>query len=278
MAQEQWTVAMERNRTIDLARIRSLRVSLIAGSVDIVGHDEDTTRIEVNEVHKRDLTVTLNGDAVEISQTPLGWDDPLGSLRSLRPQSAHAAISVLVPRDIALSLGVVSATTLVTGLHHTVRLNSMSGDLQTVGLTGALDINTASGEIGITDHSGSITVNAASGEITASGAIRRFTANTVSGDIFLDVLGTPEAITSRSISANLTARFDPELDLHVTVNTVSGKLQFGGADITGARARGFDGTLEGVGADRRSVRVVANSVAGCVSLLRRAEVPAGTSA
>lgn len=274
MAQEQWTVAVGDARIIDLARIRALRVSVIDGAVDIVGHDEDTARLEIADVTGRDVAVTLTGDSLEVSQTPLSWDDPLGSLRALRPHSAHATIRVVVPRDVAVTLGAYAADTLVSGLSGTVRLNGVGGSLQSTALSGDLDVNTATGEIAATDHSGALTVNSVSGEITASGPITRFSANTVTGGIFLDVTGIPTSITTRSISAHVTARVDAEPDLRVTVNTVSGVLQLGTDRLSGARARGFDETVSGSGENPGVIRFSAHSVTGNISLLRRSPVHA----
>lgn len=274
MAQEQWTVATGDARIIDLARIRALRVSVIDGSVDIVGHDEDGARLEIAEVTGRDLTVSLTGDSLEISQTPLSWDDPLGSLKALRPHSASAAIRVVVPRDIAVTLGAYAADTLVSGLSGVVRLNGVAGSLHTSDLRGELDVNTATGEIAATEHSGVMTVNSVSGEITASGPITRFSANTVTGGIFLDITGTPTSVSTRSISADVTARFDAEPDLRISVNTVSGALQLGADRLTGARARGYDDTSAGSGEAPGLIRFSANSVTGNVALLRRTAVHA----
>ncbi len=53
MAQEKWLV--DGPKTIDVENIRRLKVGLISGQVDIVGHDEPGARVEVHSVSGRDL-------------------------------------------------------------------------------------------------------------------------------------------------------------------------------------------------------------------------------
>jgi len=64
MAQEKWLIDGE--KTIDIEMIRKLKVGLIAGQVDIVGHDDPGARVEVHSVRGKALTVTINGDTLEI--------------------------------------------------------------------------------------------------------------------------------------------------------------------------------------------------------------------
>ena len=55
-----------------------------------------------------------------------------------------AEISVAVPADIALTLGVVNASALVSGLAADARVNTVSGDVIVDGLSGDLTVNAGS--------------------------------------------------------------------------------------------------------------------------------------
>ena len=87
--------------------MRKLKVGLVSGQVDIVGHDEPGVRVEVHSVSGKDLN-QLDGDTLEIDHPQLRWDNLIDVFRSW--PAARADVSILVPRDVALKLGVVSAT------------------------------------------------------------------------------------------------------------------------------------------------------------------------
>ncbi len=54
----------------------------------------------------------------------------------------------MVPRDVALKFGVVSATALISGLTEDATISTVSGDVVVDGVYGDLQLNTVSGEIG----------------------------------------------------------------------------------------------------------------------------------
>ena len=62
MAQEKWLV--DGPKVIDVDGINKLKVGLIGGQVNIVGHDEPGVRIEVNSVQGRELKITVDGDTL----------------------------------------------------------------------------------------------------------------------------------------------------------------------------------------------------------------------
>ena len=114
MAQEKWLV--DGPKTIDVENVRKLKVSLISGQVDIVGHDEPGVRVEVHSVSGRDLKVAVEGDTLEVDHPQLSWDNWLDVFKSFRG-NARADVSIMVPRDVGLKFGVVNAEALVSGIH-----------------------------------------------------------------------------------------------------------------------------------------------------------------
>ena len=64
MAIEQWLI--DSPKTIDLELVRHVRVSLMAGSLDVIAHDEPGCRVEVSAVEGRDLKVAIEGDTLLI--------------------------------------------------------------------------------------------------------------------------------------------------------------------------------------------------------------------
>lgn len=268
MAQEKWLV--DGPKTIDVEGVRKLKVGLISGQVDIVGHDEPGVRVEIHSVSGRELKVAVDGETLEIDHPQLSWDNWLDVFTSFRG-SAKADLSIMVPRDIQLKFGVVNAEALISGIHHDATISTVNGDLVLDGLTGTVQINSVSGEISVRNHTGRLTVHAINGDVTVSGAISAMTSDTVSGDVFADITGTPDELRISTVNGTITTRLDEGVPVAYTVNTVNGRLQLDDAEISGIRGRytGKYGTLDGHWLDFR-----ANTVSGNISVLHTSRATA----
>ncbi len=271
MALEKWIVLPGESRIIDIELVRTLKVGLIGGQIDIIGHDEPSARVEVHSVSGKDLKVSIDGDTLEIDHPQLGWENFLDVFKSFGQNSAKAQISVLVPRSVAMNFGMVSANALISGLTTSARLSTVSGELQVEGVTGDLDLKSISGEISVQSHTGSIDAHTVSGDITVTGQLDRFASDGVSGDVFVDALGHCDKISTRTVSGSLTVRLGADVGTRYVVNTVSGTLQLDNAVVRGTRGRGFSSTTDGDG--NFYTDVFANSVSGNVTVIRRADAP-----
>jgi DUF4097 and DUF4098 domain-containing protein YvlB len=261
MVQEKWLIDEE--KVLDFENVGSLKVSMIAGSVNIVGHDEPGARVEIHSVRGRAIKVSLDGDRLEIDHPQLSWDNFIEVFTSFTGK-ASADVSVMVPRHVALKFGVVSASALVSGLRGGGTLSTVSGDLVIDDLEGDIQVNSVSGEISVRDHEGNVGARTVSGDITASGEIGRFTGETVSGNVFLDLKGTPDAAKISTVSGSITTRIEPGVAARYTVNMVSGKLQLDDSEI-----RGVNGSYTGTHGelDKHWLDFRANTVGGSVSVL-----------
>lgn len=261
MAQEKWLV--DGPKVIDLENIQRLKVGLVGGHVDIVGHDEPGVRVEVHSVAGRELLIQLDGDRLEIDHPQLRWDNWIDAFKNFGG-NIKAEVSVLVPREVALTLGVVSAEALVAGLEAGAQLNTVSGDIVADSLSGKLSVNSVSGEITIRDHAGEIGINTVTGDVIATGAITKFDADGVSSEVLLDATGIPDSVRVNTVSGAVTARFDPESPASYTVQTVGGKLQLDAQSITVSKGRftGRHGSLE-----QRWTDIRVNTVGGDISIL-----------
>ncbi|WP_111721340.1 DUF4097 family beta strand repeat-containing protein [Homoserinimonas sp. OAct 916] len=273
MTLEKWLVTGP--KVIDLELVRSLKVSLIRGQVDVIGHDEPGARVEVHSVSGKDLKITMDGDKLEIDHPQLRWDNFIDVFSSFRG-TAQADISILVPRDVALKFGVVASSALISGLVSDARINTVSGDVVIDQLTGNIDLNAVNGELSIQRHSGNIRARTVSGDITASGEIRRFNAESVSGNMFVDLTGTPDEINTNSVSGDLTVRLAEGIGARYRVNTVSGTLQLDGTTVKGTFGRGYNSTTGSL--DGTWVDIAANSVSGDLSVIRHPAARAADTA
>jgi DUF4097 and DUF4098 domain-containing protein YvlB len=273
MAEEKWL--LEGPKVIDLGPIRRLKVALVRGQVDIVGHDEPTTRIEVHSVSGKELRISLDGDSLEIDHPQLRWDNFIDVFRSFQG-SARADVSILVPRDVALKFGVVSSTGLISGLHADAIISTVSGDLVVDDMRGEITLNSVSGELAVSNHVGKVTAHTVSGDITVSGEVGRFRADGVTSDVFLDLTGTPGEIKVNTVSGNITTRLDSDQAVDYRISTVGGRIQLDDSEITGVRGtyNGRYGKLEHSWLDFR-----ANTVSGNIAVLHvKAEKPARAKA
>lgn len=260
---ERWTVRPGDTRTITLEGVRRLKVGVIAGAVDVVGHDEPWARVEVHRVDGRDLEISLDDGALTVAHPMLRWSNLIDSLKSLGTERGRVEVSILVPRRVSLTYGQVTAQGLVSGVTAGADVSTVSGDVQLDGVAGAVQVNTVSGDVEATGLDGDVQVHAVSGEVTVSGASRRIGIDTVSGDVLLDVHGPVDAISVNGVSGDATIRVDHDVALEIVTNTVSGRGSVAGVALP---KRGGRHSEPGAGA---TVRVTLNSVSGDQTVVRR---------
>ncbi|MDY0907991.1 DUF4097 family beta strand repeat-containing protein [Microbacterium sp. CFBP9034] len=271
MTLEKWIIHPGETRVIDIETVRSLKVGLVGGQIDVIAHDEPGVRIEVHGVTIKDLRISVSGDAVEIDHPQLRWDNFLEVFRNFGASGPKAEISVAVPRSVALNLGVVSASALVAGLQDDARLNTVSGDILVDGLQGDLTVNAVSGDVQVRELVGALSANSVSGDVAATGALRKATVDTVSGSVLIDSVGDLHAVSLNTVSGSSTIRLDEGYPANYVIRSVSGRVQVDGAVRSGkgtgptTNFTGSVGELSGSFADVR-----ANSVSGEITVLRRA--------
>jgi hypothetical protein len=267
MAQEKWLV--DGPKTIDVGIVRQLKVGLVGGQVDVVAHDEPTARVEVHGVTGEPLRVEFDAGTLTVDHAQIRWDDPLGFLRAFRG-TASADVSILVPRHAALTLGVVSAGALVTGLEHDAALHTVSGDLVVDGVTGDLQANAVSGAVTVRDHVGALAVRTVSGDVAATGAVTRFTVDGISGDVLLDLQDVPDSVRVNTVSGSVSLRLADGVGYACSVSTATGRLQFDDDEIRGVHGSFTrrSGELEG-----RWVDVRVATVSGSLAVLHAAPEP-----
>ncbi|HEY8588101.1 MAG TPA: DUF4097 family beta strand repeat-containing protein [Naasia sp.] len=262
MPQEKWVVTGP--KVIDLPAVTSVKVSLLGGRIDVIGTDEPTARVEIGEVSGRDLLVRIDGGSLEIDHPQLRWDDFLEAFRAFRGR-ASTTVSLLVPRNATLKLGVVSADALISGMASPTRLSTVSGSIMLDGSEGHADLNSVGGTLSVRGHRGGITAHTVSGDVSATGALTSFSCDGVSGDVFIDATGVPERIETNTVSGGTTIRLADGVPARFTVNTVSGTAQLDGRVIKGIHGRGESWSTVETGP---WTEVRSNSVSGDIVVVR----------
>lgn len=267
---EKWLIAPGEERVIDIASATRLKVGLVGGQVDVVAHDEPGVRIEVNGVSVKDLRIESDGTQVEIDHPQISWDNFLDVFRNFGAGGPKAEISIAVPRSIALTLGVVSAGALISGIRNDAKLNTVSGDIIADSLTGDLTVNSVSGDVQVRGLTGSINANSVSGDVAITGTLRKATVDTVSGAILVDAIGDMNTINLNTVSGAATMRLDETLPANYVLRTMSGKILVDGVERSSSGPSSYSGQQGELAGSFVDVR--ANTVSGAITVLRRAQV------
>ena len=264
---EKWLIAPGEERVIDIAQATKLKIGLVGGQVDVVAHDEPGIRIEVHGVTTKDLRIESDGTQIEIDHPQLGWDNFLEVFRNFGDGGPKAEVSVAVPRGIALTLGVVSAGALVSGLANDSRLNTVSGDIIVDTHTGDLSVNSVSGDVQIRDLTGALTANSVSGDVAVTGSVRKTTIDTVSGAMWVDATGNVNTINLNTVAGNSTIRLEETLPANYVMRSMSGRVLVDGVTRGSSRPTSYTGSAGELSGSFVDVRT--NSVSGDITVVRQ---------
>lgn len=264
---EKWIVHPGETRVIDVDSLRELKIGLVGGQVDVIAHDDPDARIEVHGVTVKDLRIEMVDGRLEIDHPQLRWDNFLEVFRNFGAGGPKAEVSVAVPRTVALTLGVVSASALVSGLRTDVRLNTVSGDIIVDGLQGDVSLNAVSGDVQVRELEGALSANSVSGDVAATGRISKASIDTVSGAMLVDSTGPTQSIALNSVNGAATIRLDRSLPANYVSRSVSGRVQIDGQVRSGSGPTNYTGSTGALAGQFVDVR--ANTVSGEITVLRR---------
>lgn len=268
MAESSWEVSEPKKLTFD-DPVTALNVRIVNGTVNVVGTDEGSARLEISEIEGPPLVVTQQDGTLTVAYEDLPWK---GFLKWLDRKGWHrsAVVSLAVPAGSAVEVGVVGAGAVVSGIRGTTAVRGVSGDTTLVGLSGAVRADTVSGNLEAQAVTGDLRYNSVSGDLTViEGAGSSVRAESVSGDMVIDLdpAGRPTDIRLTTVSGEVAIRLPHPADAQVEANTASGSVsnafddlrisgQWGAKKITGTLGAGT-GTLK------------ATTVSGSIALLRR---------
>jgi hypothetical protein len=266
----QWRI--ETPQSLDLEGVRRLEVRMVAGNVDVVGRTEDAdsgaAQVEVSQLDGP-LTVSLENGTLTIVHERLTWGGLLDGVGNNR--RASATVSVSVPADCPVELGVVSADAIVSGISaDRTAVKSVSGDVTLDGVRSDITAQTVSGDLESRRLAGTLRFTTVSGDLTVvRGETDQVKAETVSGDLTLDLdLLAGGRIDVSSVSGDLTVRMPETVGLTVDVKTMSGSLDSAFSGVQSERRPGKS-SMRGTVGDGDG-RLSAKTVSGDVTLLRRA--------
>ncbi|OIJ89268.1 hypothetical protein BIV25_34780 [Streptomyces sp. MUSC 14] len=263
----EWSVTEPQKLTFD-SRVSDLRVRLVSGTVNVVGTEEGSARLEVSEIKGPPLVVTEEGGRLTVAYEDLPWK---GFLKWLDRKGwrRSAVVSLAVPADTRVEVGVVDAEAIVSGIQGPAAVKGVTGDTTLVALSGPVHADTVSGNLEAQAVTGDLRFNSVSGDLTVvEGSGRSVHADSVSGSMIIDLdPDGPTEVSLTSVSGEIAIRLPHPADAEVEANTASGTISnaFDGLRVHGAwGAHKITGRL-GAGTGR----LRATTVSGSIALLRR---------
>ncbi|MGW2182432.1 DUF4097 family beta strand repeat-containing protein [Streptomyces sp. NPDC001732] len=263
-----WAIAEPQKLTFD-DPVTSLNVRVVGGTVNVVGTDEPTARLEISEVEGPPLTVTQEGGTLTVAYEDLPWHNFLKWLDP-KGRQRRAVVSLAVPAGSAVEVGVVGAGAVVSGIRGRAEVRGVTGDATLVGLTGPVRAETVSGSVEAQSVTGELRFQSVSGDLTVvEGAGTSVRAESVSGDMVLDLNpgGGPTDIRLTTVSGEVAIRLPHPADATVEANTASGTVSNGFEDLRVSGQWGAKKITGTLGAGTGKLR--ATTVTGSIALLRR---------
>lgn len=248
--------------------IRSVSITLVGGSVDVVSHASgDVMHYEVGEVEGPALHVSTERGTVAISQVRQPGAALTDTLKSfLTTHRRRVRMSVSVPEGTKVTVNTVGADVLVGGLTGPVGVNTVSGAVRLTELSGRTDVKTASGAIDGSALRGELLTKTVSGATTLEATrLRSAKLATVEGPILLDLVSPSCLVTANTVSSDVTLRIPAGAGYDVTASSASGHVVVDGHTLSGGPDREKGGHR---GEGDRSVAAKVRSVSGNIVVLR----------
>ncbi|WP_329334823.1 DUF4097 domain-containing protein [Streptomyces sp. NBC_00663] len=263
----EWSVSEPGKLSFD-EPVRELHVRIVNGTVNVVGTDEGSARLEVSELEGPPLVVRQEGGTLTVAYDDLPWK---GFLKWLDRKGwrRSAVVSLAVPATTRVELGVVGAGAVVSGIRGPSSVKGVTGDTTLVGLSGPVRADTVSGNLEAQAVTGDLRFNSVSGDLTVvEGSGSSVKADSVSGSMIVDLdPDGPTDIRLTSVSGEIAIRLPQPADADVEANTASGTISnaFDGLRVHGQwGAHKVTGRL---GAGTGKLR--ATTVSGSIALLHR---------
>lgn len=263
----EWSVKEPGKLTFD-EPVTGLHVRIVNGTVNVVGTDEASARLEVSEIQGPPLVVTQEDGVLTVAYEDLPWKGFL-KLLDRRAWQRNAVVSLAVPAGTRVEVGVVGAGAVVSGVDGPTVVKGVTGDTTLVGLSGPVRADTVSGSLEAQAVTGDLRFNSVSGDLTVvEGSGPSVRAESVSGSMIVDL--DPEGPTDvrlTNVSGEIAIRLPHPADAEVEANTASGTISnaFDGLRVHGQwGAHRVTGRL---GAGTGKLR--ATTVSGSIALLRR---------
>ncbi|MET7603167.1 DUF4097 family beta strand repeat-containing protein [Streptomyces avermitilis] len=264
----EWSVAEPRKLTFD-DPVTALHVRIVNGTVNVVGTEESSARLEVSAIEGPPLTVTQKDGTLTVAYDDLPWK---GFLKWLDRKGwrRSAVVSLAVPLRTRVEVGVVGAGAVVSGIDGPTEVKGVTGDTTLVRLSGPVHASTVSGSVEAQGVTGDLRFSSVSGDLTVvEGSGSSVRAESVSGSMIVDLdpADRPTDIHLSNVSGEIAIRLPHPADMEVEANTASGTVSNAFEDLRVSGPWGAHKITGRLGSG--SGKLKAMTVSGSIALLRR---------
>ncbi|MFD7163236.1 DUF4097 family beta strand repeat-containing protein [Streptomyces violascens] len=271
MSESTWAVPDSRKLTFDEADgpVTKLQVRIVNGTVNVVGTEESSARLEISSVEGPPLIVTRNGSTLTVAYEDLPWRG-LFKWLDRKGWNRSAVVSLAVPAGADVEVGMIGAGAVVSGIRGRTEVRGVSGDTALVKLAGPVRAESVTGNLEAQAVTGELRFKSVSGDLTViEGAGGCVAAESVSGDMLLDLDPGAKATDVRltTVSGEVAIRLPHPADAHVEANTASGAVSSAFEDLRISGQWGTKKITGTLGAGNGTLR--ATTVSGSIALLRR---------
>ncbi|MET8025927.1 DUF4097 family beta strand repeat-containing protein [Streptomyces avermitilis] len=264
----EWSVAEPKKLTFD-DPVTALHVRIVNGTVNVVGTEEGSARLEVSAIEGPPLTVTQQGGTLTVAYDDLPWK---GFLKWLDRKGwrRSAVVSLAVPVRTRVEVGVVGAGAVVSGIDGPTEVKGVTGDTTLVRLSGPVHASTVSGSVEAQGVTGDLRFSSVSGDLTVvEGSGSSVRAESVSGSMIVDLDPTdrPTDIHLSNVSGEIAIRLPHPADMEVEANTTSGTVSNAFEDLRVSGPWGAHKITGRLGSGSGKLRAM--TVSGSIALLRR---------
>ncbi|RLU99223.1 hypothetical protein CTZ27_14820 [Streptomyces griseocarneus] len=266
--QSEWSLSAPQNITFE-EPVTALAVSVIRGTVNVVGAASGPARLELSELDGPPLKATIENGKLTVAYEdfrpgPLQWLTRRGWNRT-------AVVTLTVPTGTKVEVGAAEAGIVVSNISGDTVVHNVSGPSTLTRVSGTVRADSVSGPLEAQGISGDLRFKSVSGDLTVvESALGTVRADSVGGNMAVDLVvptGQGPDLALTTVSGEIAIRLPAAADTTVDANTTSGQLscafeelrvntQFGAKRITGSL---------GAGGGRLKI----TSVSGAVALLRR---------
>ncbi|MEV5506042.1 DUF4097 family beta strand repeat-containing protein [Streptomyces orinoci] len=268
----EWSLTTPQKLTFD-EPVSALNVSVVNGTVNVVGTDGGPARLELSALQGPPLRVRLDEGTLRVGYDDLTWQSFLKWL-DRKGWQRTVEVTLTVPCGTRVEVGTVGAAAVVSGITAPAELRGVTGDTTLVGLGGPVSAQTVSGALEAQALGGDLIFNSVSGDLTlvegTNGTVR---AKTVNGNVLVDLSATGGALSLEvsTVSGDIAIRLPHPVDADVEASTATGGASCAFEDLRVSGQWGAKRITGRLGSGGGSLK--ATTASGTVAVLRRPPSP-----
>jgi hypothetical protein len=217
---------------LDFTGVEKVVVFLMRGSVQVVGADTETARVNVTESAHGPLTVSTKDGTLEVTHAPKTPAQIAGQVKDGEHRS-HAVVTVTVPAGATVDVTTIYASGTVTDLTGPVKVFCGESRTSLARLAGHVEVTNFNGRVDALDLAGAVKITAYTASVALAGVTGSVRAETLSGDLTVDA--RPKAGSHLHLSSDsgpVVAGLPSLTDTRVELASAAGRVRSDFPDLS----------------------------------------------